>query len=453
MAICGAHVAKRPASVLMRPAGCYAWLSGGSAPNPRKGTPLGYSAADGKKTYWSKKHGKPLMMRHCRGAKKPSPNSHLYTPLRLKEAFGIAKAKRNSLRNAADNSTTKLSDLKQMSESALRSLLVKHGFIHLPDACPKCGGCRIKRVRRFGIPALRCRAKKCQRFIPLHLKSPVFANSGRGQGHVSLSIQAQLLFCAAWGFDQNLVPALVRGVKHSAVEAMYTRWRAALASYVAATQEEIRFGDKDETLRLGDPALFDEFEVDEGTYRALNVGDGIVQWQEYVLMKRRGHNKSLVILPRASANSRSCVSVERGSAVPPPITRREVTEIVAPRVGARGIMHTDGARGYSRPVADNSLTDTVVHGRKRCEFTKRVVHENPFGGSAPIHAVAGTQCVDSFNRTAKRHVGATNSRYAGAVDARVREKQWQHWIGDADRWGEAATVLSYVHAQLVLPCK
>ena len=60
--------------------------------------------------------------------------------------------------------------------------------------------------------------------------------------------------------------------------------------------------------------------------------------------------------------------------------------------------------------------------------------------------VAGTQCLDGWWKSAKRGLGATNARFDDAVERRVREIQWRHWVGDGDRWEAAAAVISYVPA-------
>ena len=47
-------------------------------------------------------------------------------------------------------------------------------------------------------------------------------------------------------------------------------------------------------------------------------------------------------------------------------------------------------------------------------------------------------------RTGKRHCLGVNSRYDESVDRRIREKQWHHWLRDADRFDEALKVVAYV---------
>ena len=85
----------------------------------------------------------------------------------------------------------------------------------------------------------------------------------------------------------------------------------------------------------------DEFEINEAAYRFENLGEGVAVWQEYILMKRRGDRRSLTIFLRDQERSRSAVSKERGSAVPPPMNRREVQKIGEKRAGDGHIMHVD----------------------------------------------------------------------------------------------------------------
>ena len=74
--------------------------------------------------------------------------------------------------------------------------------------------------------------------------------------------------------------------------------------------------------------------------------DGIVQWQEMIIMMRRNVPQSLVILPRAAENPRSSRSVETGRTAPPPMTVGELHEVADGRIGDRHILHSDGAQAY-----------------------------------------------------------------------------------------------------------
>ena len=52
--------------------------------------------------------------------------------------------------------------------------------------------------------------------------------------------------------------------------------------------------------------------------------------------------------------------------------------------------------------------------------------------------------MDGWWKHGKRGVSSTNARYPRAVEARLREVQWRHWIGEQDRWAAAGEVISWV---------
>ena len=53
-------------------------------------------------------------------------------------------------------------------------------------------------------------------------------------------------------------------------------------------------------------------------------------------------------------------------------------------------MHADGARAYANPLNDESLSDQVVHGKRKSEFTKNIDHVHPSNATKVIKAVGGT---------------------------------------------------------------
>ena len=98
--------------------------------------------------------------------------------------------------------------------------------------------------------------------------------------------------------------------------------------------------------------------------------------------------------------------------------------------------------------AAGSLHDFAVHGsnngKRKPEYAKMVLHEDDDDDDAVLHAVAGTQSLDSIFGHAKNNVGKVQASRPVLVEHRLRQYQWLHWIRDADRWAEAGRVISWV---------
>ena len=83
----------------------------------------------------------------------------------------------------------------------------------------------------------------------------------------------------------------------------------------------------------------------------------------------------------------------------------------------------------------------MVHGRKRSEWTKTVRHK--VGGKFQCKKT-GPQSADGWWSTGKKATFGVGACRPLAIDMRVREKQWHHWIGDKDRWVESGKVIGWV---------
>ena len=44
----------------------------------------------------------------------------------------------------------------------------------------------------------------------------------------------------------------------------------------------------------------------------------------------------------------------------------------------------------------------------------------------------------------KRNLSAVNAKHEESVEDRLREAQWSHWVGGADRWVAAGEVNAWV---------
>ena len=96
---------------------------------------------------------------------------------------------------------------------------------------------------------------------------------------------------------QHLIPTQVKGLSHNMVEQAAKRYRSALQEYVLDKQKEIKFGEKCDVIVLNN-IEFDEVEYDMSSYRRQDLDGGIVKWQDYEILKRRGHAASLLIRRR-----------------------------------------------------------------------------------------------------------------------------------------------------------
>ena len=67
--------------------------------------------------------------------------------------------------------------------------------------------------------------------------------------------------------------------------------------YVVDKQEEIKFGDLNPMVAQEGIIKFDEFEYDGGSFRRTDLPGGVVQWQEYHIMKRRGGTAATSRIP------------------------------------------------------------------------------------------------------------------------------------------------------------
>lgn len=76
------------------------------------------------------------------------------------------------------------------------------------------------------------------------------------------------------------------------------------------------------------------------------------------------------------------------------------------------------------------------------EYTKRAHHKTAAG--KPYVAQAGTQALDGWWGAAKKSAFGVPAKHPAALNERVRETQWHHWVGDGDRWVAAGEVLSWV---------
>lgn len=424
-------IAKRPA---------VAWLSGGSASRPTKGTPLKRPAASFSPTYG--KHGKQRLARRVEKGSTAMPVGRRvnapYTPTDALSKY--VGGERNVLRTAADKSALQLETIFAMSEVQLKAMLFKGGYVQNYTRNLKqrrCVTCKEGKYMEDGaggdLPRYRCMSRTCRQRLPMSKQAPAFTVASKK----SLRQQTAMLYCAVWDIPQALVPAIVKDVSHNSVELAYKSWRCCLQRYVEHEQTGIRFGGFDpDFAELGQDAI-DEFEVDEGVIRAKSLPENLVEWNEYVGMKRRGDRTSYFLQQRSVDDVVTARCLENGRAAPPPMTTNEWTAIKDKRVGPRSLCHSDGARAYKRP-ATGGFVDSVRHGGTKPEYTKELVHD--VGRGVERVVVGGTQAIDSLWCPAKRHCRGVNAIREQAIALRIREKQWHHWIGDEDRWAAAGKV-------------
>ena len=115
------------------------------------------------------------------------------------------------------------------------------------------------------------------------------------------------------------------------------------------------------------------------------------------------------------------------------------------RVGEGALIHTDGAPNYA-VVPEGVLHDAVPHskGKKRAKpiYVKKFHHEDADGNE--VVAMGGTQSLDGWFTHAKNNCRGVKASCPESVEQHIREEQWRHWIGNADRWKAAAEVLQWV---------
>ena len=177
---------------------------------------------------------------------------------------------------------------------------------------------------------------------------------------------------------------MVRGATKNVVDTISKKWRAALTKYVNEKQKDI--------VIEGNRSMRAEFEVDEGCF-------GLE---------------------------------ERGSGDPGEVL-----------IGQHVLQHTDGATSY-QALRDGQARDSMSHASKKGGpyFTKTTMHANPDGSS--FQAQAGTQMLDGWFARAKDNCRDVNRRYGSAVDDKIKESQWRHWIQGKDRWAECSKVLQFL---------
>lgn len=421
------------------------WLRGGSTAHPAKDAmkkPAGRvtKAKQGS----SAKHGYGMLQRRGAASLKKRPAGVLkrpsipYTPPNQQK-----DTEKVTLRDIAARSKVKLEDIMKLkSQIGVIRLLLRGKHLRTPVKCPHCPAGKLTPLSKRGEAWVwRCRWKKCQKWIPASHGSKVIRG---GRGGVGLQQKAGILFCAVWRVPQAYVPALIRGVTKHSVGTVYADWRGALAKFMDKTQEEIKFGnfpDQDE--------LPEQIETDEFVVRKEQLldedGNPVVQWHEYVHMKRRGDRKSLYLAARSHEHSISRPN-SKGFCVPPPYSKAEWVPFAEARAvtGAKALDHTDGAITYKSYQPSNWGHDSVAHGRSKArggpEFTGKRSHATASGKTQEV--LGGTQSLDSIGGHLKKGAYAVNARFQERIDERMREGQWHHWVRFEDRWEAAGFVLS-----------
>ena len=410
-----------------------AWVSGGSSSRPRLGKPLKGKTIKEKGLrgpQQAAKKGTALLK--SRKSKLPVKRSVPYVPVHQQSGDP-----RRETRKTTEKAETKLQTLLNMKELALIKMMWRQGHLDKMKVCPKCKKGKLGILKKHkGVYKQRCGRKACNLLIVPHFGSPVFT-VGRGNRFIPLSKQAGILFCAVWGVQQSMVPALIEDVGHKRVDEVYKSWRNVAKNYVKGVQAKTKFGTPG-----GGAQPHDEYEVDEAVVRKEDIEDNQVQWQEVVGLKRRGDRKSLVVHKRAASKSVSS-RAENGRAVPPPQSKEEWNKLRKKHVGHNALCHPDGAPAYkAQDKAKGQLHDSVSHSGKNKAYTKVTTHVDAEGEE--FKSVAGTQSLDGWWTHAKRATHGVNARYAGQVEAHIHTEQWQHWEGNDDRWVAAGVVLSWI---------
>ena len=247
------------------------------------------------------------------------------------------------MRNAAARSTVKASHLLKWSGRKLVTELTKSGHLQRLMACPFCKEGKLTKCThtKDGLPRFRCNKKACQKFALPHANHPVFSTAW-GNRYCSLNKQAVALFGIVWGMSVTQVMLLDDGLNRRAVQAVSTRWHKLCATWVMAKQKEIKFGDKDKSLSLAEGQM-DEVEADGVVVRKSDVSPVVVAWQ---IGQARGDRRSLVLDRTPDCRS---TRTQTGQAAPPPTSKRQWLGICRRRVGAKTLMHADGAGCYRAP--------------------------------------------------------------------------------------------------------
>ena len=112
----------------------------------------------------------------------------------------------------------------------------------------------------------------------------------------------------------------------------------------------------------------------------------------------------------------------------------------------RYLAHSDGAQAIAFGNPQGILHDAVPHStsrsRPKAVYARPAAHVLPNG--SVYNAVGGTQSLDGWWKHGKKALGQTNARYTKAVDLKLREAQWHHWLGNDDPWTASGEVISWL---------
>ena len=429
---------KHTASTRCAPSVAPAWASGGSSAWPRRGKLFAGKRSDLQQSgvrgaQQCGKRGASLLAQRT-VAKRPARKD--YVPTHQKQS-NI----KIDMRTAAAKAPVKAFHVLQWSAATAVSKMRAGGQLQNTQDCFHCGvanGMGGQFKLRDGSDMVQRRCGACRRWNLPHAGHPIFV-CGWGSAFVPLQTQAAVLHCAVWGMQAANCIAAIPGAHEQCVKGIYDRWRGLLCNFVKAKQSSIKFGSPKELM---DKGILDEVEADGAVFRKRDLDELQVEWEEFHGMKRRGDRSSLALdKTQGSISSRG----ERGWAVPPPTSKEQWTAIRGKRVGPGTLVHRDGAKAYAKKP-DGIYNDGVSHSSKRghakIAYAKTCVQNLQSG--VQHRSVGGTQSLDGWWKHGKRGVSSTNARYPRAVEARLREAQWRHWIGEKDRWTAAGEVIFWV---------
>ena len=117
------------------------------------------------------------------------------------------------------NTETTLDDLLGMSEKNLIQALWKGDHRQKQKTCTHCGQASLGKFKLQRVKwQWRCGRNQCHKFVLPVAGSLVF--------HTQTPLREQVgsLFCAAWGVQIGLVPALVRGATGNVTRRVYADW-------------------------------------------------------------------------------------------------------------------------------------------------------------------------------------------------------------------------------------
>ena len=75
-------------------------------------------------------------------------------------------------------------------------------------------------------------------------------------------------------------------------------------------------------------------------------------------------------------------------------------------------------------------------------FTQHCTHTE--ADDSTFDALGGTQTLDPWFGQAKIRARGVRKSYPEAVENKVKESQWHHWVGGTDKLVEAGKVLEYL---------